>query len=117
MAGALDLRDAESVPAELAHLYGLAGRSATQAQDEARRGLQTLADAWPEVLAQMIRRALQQAFLEALPAYWLRRAEQMQEIGTPWGWEAAAACRRHAWLLATQGLSQDLDAEIAEAVN
>lgn len=103
------------LPAELAHLYGVGGVSQTRVTAASRRGLVALRNAWPEVLTQMIRRAIQQAFQEALPAYWLRRSEQLAEVGTPWADAAALSCRRHAWLLA-QGLPDDVLAEIDDVM-
>lgn len=93
-------------------MFGLGGVSEVEAAQGARRGLQALTDAWPEVLAQIIRRALRQAFFEALPAYWIRRAEELEAVGTDSAWVSAAECRRHAWLLA-----QELPPEIAEAID
>lgn len=49
---------------------------------------------------QFSRRVLQDALAEALPAYWLRRAEVFDQVGTAAADEIALACRRHAELLA-----------------
>lgn len=103
---------ASVLPAELAHTYGVGGVSRTQANAAARRGLMALREAWPEVLAQMMRRALQQALQEAVPDYWIRRAEYLEQVGTEWADGAARNCRRAAWLLATEGLSDDVLAEL-----
>ncbi len=102
---------ANSLDAERAHLYGVGGVSHTEARLQVRRGLQTLSDAWPDVLVQIIRREIQQAFLEALPAYWCRRAETFEAVGTPTADASTRACRRHAWLLA-EGLPHDVAAEL-----
>lgn len=83
---------------------------------QVRRGLQVLADAWPEMFAQIVRRALAQAFLEGTVAYWLRRAETFEAVGTASADESAKSCRRHGWLLA-QGLPHDLAAEVDEALD
>lgn len=98
------------LPAELAHRFGL-GVSQTDLAAASRRGLASLRECWPEVVAQSLFRALQQALLEALPAYWCRRAEVFERVGSASADSAAVACRRHAWLLA-QGLSPDLAAEL-----
>lgn len=82
----------------------------------ARRGLASLAESLPEMWARIGRRAIQQAVYEALPTYWLVRAERLEQVGTPWADEAAANCRRHAWLL-SQGLPDDLAAELDEVLD
>lgn len=105
--------DAASLDAAQAHTYGVGGVSQAEALAQARRGLQALSGAWPEVLAQVIRRAIQQAFLEALPAYWCRRAEVFESVGTASADASARACRRHAWLMA-EGLPLDFAAEVDE---
>ncbi len=64
-----------------------------------------------DLLARVLVRATQQAFLEALPSYWLGRAEQLEAVGTSWADAAAANCRRHAWLLA-QALPDEVSQEI-----
>lgn len=102
-----------SLPIEHAHLYGVGGVSQAGARMQVRRGLQSLSDAWPDVLVQIIRREIQQAFLEALPAYWCRRAETLEAVGTATADASARACRRHAWLLA-DGLPHDVAAELDE---
>ena len=104
---------ANSLDAAHAHTYGVGGVSQTEARMQVRRGLQSLSDAWPDVLVQIIRREIQQAFLEALPAYWCRRAETFEAVGTATADASARACRRHAWLLA-EGLPHDVAAELDE---
>lgn len=86
--------------------------SQTQLRDLNARGLSSLSSVWPALVEQMLRRAIQQAFTEALPSYWLRRAEQLEAVGTAWAEGAAVACRRHAWLL-----SQGLPEQVADELN
>ncbi|WIY81777.1 hypothetical protein [Propionimicrobium sp. PCR01-08-3] len=63
----------------------------------------------PDLAERLSLSVLVDALREAMPAYWLRRAEQLESIGTPFADGAAAECRRHAWLLA-----QMSSAEVAE---
>jgi hypothetical protein len=56
------------------------------------------------MLQQAAQRLVQQTLAEALPATWLRRAEQFEAVGTAAADETARACRRHAWVLSTAGL-------------
>lgn len=46
------------------------------------------------------RRILQEAIKESTVTHWLRRAAELEAVGTPWADGAALECRRHAWLLA-----------------
>lgn len=46
------------------------------------------------------RRILQEAIKESTVNHWLRRADELEQVGTPWADDAALECRRHAWLLA-----------------
>lgn len=96
-------------PAEQAHLFGLDVDGYG-----CRRWARTLTN---EQAAEMVQRfavrCVQQAFEEALPVYWIRRAQELERVGTPWADATAVACRRHAWILATTGMPGD----IAEAVD
>lgn len=47
----------------------------------------------------IFRRWLQDVMTEATAAYWLRRADQLDKIGTDWSAEAAQACRNHARMM------------------
>lgn len=105
----------EILPIEQAHLFGV-GVSQTERRALARRGLAQLRDVLPDLVEQLARRCVQQAIEESLPTYWLARAERLEEVGTPWADEAAVACRRHGWLLATAGLPADLEAELTEGL-
>ena len=49
---------------------------------------------------QLVRRILQESIKELTVAHWLRRADELEQVGTPWADDAALECRRHAWLLA-----------------
>lgn len=104
------LSDPHAIPIDRADQFGR-GLSQTEAYAANRRGLVALRDAWPDVVAQILSRALRQGFLEALPAYWLRRAETLEAVGTPAADESARTCRRHAWLLA-QGLPEAVAEEV-----
>lgn len=97
--------------AEHAHLFGI-GVSQTERNALSRRGLASLAECWPQVVAQMAVRAAIQALTEALPLYWIRRSEELEQVHTAWADDAAMACRRHAWILTTEGLPPDLVAEV-----
>lgn len=59
-------------------------------------------------------RLLQDALTEAIPHYWLRRATQLEAVGTEDCDLAALNCRRHAALLAEQPI--DYTDEIQEAL-
>ena len=48
----------------------------------------------------LARRILQEAIKESTVTHWLRRADELEQVGTPWADDAALECRRHAWLLA-----------------
>lgn len=52
----------------------------------------------PEHLEHFRHRVLQDAIAEATAAYWTRRAEQFEAVGTPGCDEIARACRNHARL-------------------
>lgn len=93
------------------HLFGV-GMSQTDRDALNRRGLASLAQAWPAVLEQLARRFLQDAVASALPGYWLGRAERLEAIGTEWADGAAKSARRHAWLLATCGAPGDVLASV-----
>ena len=109
---ALESVAADSIlDAEHAHLFGV-GMSELGRRAAVRRGLASLSECWPQVVDQIARRAVQQALAEALPSYWLTRAERLEQVGTEWADGAAVACRRHAWILATEGLPPDLVAEV-----
>lgn len=92
-----------SISADRAHEYGR-GRPV----GPSRPSVQMLADL-PDLAERLSLSVLVDALREAMPAYWLRRAEQLESIGTPFADGAAAECRRHAWLLA-----QMSSAEVAE---
>jgi len=49
---------------------------------------------------QLVRRILQESIKELTVNHWLRRADELEQVGTRWADEAALECRRHAWLLA-----------------
>lgn len=44
-------------------------------------------------------RVLQDALAEATSSYWLRRAVELEAVGTPTADASALACRRHATLV------------------
>lgn len=116
LAGREDLAADSNLSADQAHLYGV-GMSELARRAVARRGLASLAECWPQVVAQMARRSAQQAISEALPMYWTRRAEEMEKVGTAWADGAAVACRRKAWISATCGPSPDLVAEVDDVLD
>jgi hypothetical protein len=70
------------------------------------------------------RRAVQQAIMEVLPEYWLRRARDFAAVGTPECDLIANNCVNHARLLADEfgaidpepwpGFDEDLDLVLAE---
>lgn len=95
------------VTAEEAHRYGV-GISETHRYNITQRGLASLMEVMPDFLDQVARRAIQHGLQEALPPYWLRRAETFEKVGTPTADETAKACRRHAWLLATHGIGDEI---------
>lgn len=103
-------RRSARLPAEQAHLFG---RDVNP--NGSRQWLRTLTDQEAaEMLQRFAVRCLQQAFEEALPIYWIRRAEQLETVGTPWADQTAIACRRHASILSTTGLPPHIAAEISE---
>lgn len=53
-------------------------------------------------------RAIRQALLEAMPEYWERRARDFDFVGTDDAKLTADTCRRHAWLLRTNGDMTDV---------
>lgn len=61
-------------------------------------------------------RVLQDALAETLPAYWQRRAVALQAVGTDQAAGAALACRRHAWLLAREGVPEHMLRELLQAL-
>lgn len=108
--------DARTIlPVDRAYEFGR-GVSVTERRVLARRGLAQLRDVLPDLVEQLARRCVQQAVEEALPTYWLARAERLEQVGTAWADAAAIACRRHAWLLA-QGLPAAMEAELTEALD
>lgn len=63
-------------------------------------------------------RVLQDALNEAMPRYWLRRAEQFAAVGTPRCDAIATACRNKAAFLAMYpplGIEPDVWAALKEA--
>ncbi len=96
--------------ADRAHEFGV-GMSQTEIRALNRRVLARLGDDLELMLAQAARRCVQQVFTEALPAVWLRRAEQFEAVGSTSADESAKTCRRHAWLLA-EGLPHEVAAEL-----
>ena len=70
-----------------------------------------------DYLEQFTLRLLQHALDEATAAYWRRRAEQFEAVGTPSADATALACRRHAGLLdETRGQGTDVADHFGEAV-
>lgn len=102
------------LPADRAHLFGV-GMPVTERRALSRRALVSLREALPDLVEQLARRCIQQAVEEALPTYWLSRAEALEAVGTPAADEAARQCRRHSWLLA-QGLPDGIAAEVDEVL-
>ena len=98
---------------EHAHEFGR-GWSATDRAALNRRVMRQLGDGLELILRQAARRFIQQTLAEALPVTWLRRAEQFEQVGTPAADEMARNCRRHAWLLASDGLPDGYAAEVAD---
>ncbi|GAA2184686.1 hypothetical protein GCM10009785_33600 [Brooklawnia cerclae] len=70
----------------------------------------------PDLVQTMALAVIVDAFREALPAYWCRRAAELETVGTPWADEAAEQCRAHAWLIANFGLPDGLIDELDAAV-
>jgi len=93
---------------EDAHLFDT-GASSSRAAVGALLALPDLAD-------KLALSVLVDAFREALPAYWVRRARELEAVGTEWAAAAALEARRHAWLVATYGLPDGLIGELAEGV-
>lgn len=62
--------------------------------------------ALPDLAYRLSLSVLVDALREATPAYWVRRAEALEAVGTPSGDDAARECRRHAWLLAQMTADQ-----------
>jgi len=85
---------------EDAHLYDT-GASPSRAAVSALQALEGLAErlTW-SVLADALR--------EGTAAHWVRRARELETVGTPWADEAAREARRHAWLIATYGVGDEL---------
>lgn len=104
----------EILPIEQAHLFGRGVSQAEVRQASARVLAQLVTD--PGFWDRVARRVILAAVAEALPSTYVRRAEGLEQIGTVWADEAAVACRRHGWLLATAGLPDDLEAELAEGL-
>lgn len=65
-------------------------------------------------LAHFRARVLQDAFAEAMPAYWRRRAGAFAAVGTEECYEVAATCRLHAEVLEQTGLLEHLLVELLE---
>lgn len=99
-----------SLDAEHAHEFG---RGMSQAERDAlnRQALRQLGDDLELMLRQAARRFVAETLTAAFPGTWLRRAEQLEAVGTPAADEAAKAARRHAWLLAG-GLPLDIVEEV-----
>ena len=108
--------DKAILDAEHAHLFGV-GMSELTRRAVTRRALASLAQCWPQVVEQMARRSAQQAMVEALPTYFLRRAEELEQVGKVWADRTALACRRKAWIMATSGPSPDLVAEVDDVLD
>lgn len=98
--------------AEHAHEFGR-GMSQTERDALNRRALRGMGDQLELMLRQAARRFIAETLTAAFPSTWLRRAEQLEAVGTPAADEAAKAARRHAWLLA-QGLPDDVASEVDE---
>lgn len=103
----------DDLPPELAHLYGLNMR-ATEVRAIGRRVFRQLAASGEleQLIANVWRRVVLEALQEALPGHWLARAEELERAEA---WDAAVACRRHAWLL-SQGLPVDVADEVDAAL-
>jgi|GEM_PF-2012929 len=97
-----------SLPAELAHEFD-AGVSPSRAVVGALLALDDLAE-------RLTLAVLADAFREALPAYWCRRARELEATGTPWSAAAALECRRHGWLIDRFGLPDELLGELRAGV-
>lgn len=108
---AADAYDTPILDAEHAHLFGI-GMSQTERAALNRRGLASLREVWPAVLERMLRRFLQDAIASQLPGVTLKRAEELERVGTPWADAAAKALRRRAWLQATCGPTDDVMADV-----
>lgn len=65
----------------------------------------------------MAKRFILDQFPAALAAHWRRRAEVFDEVGTETADATALACRRHAWLIETYGISPRLAAELDEQMD
>ncbi|MGC3953418.1 MAG: hypothetical protein QM804_04050 [Propionicimonas sp.] len=102
---------------ENAHLFGLQRPTAAEHRSMQRRAMASLLTEPDQFWQQVARRVIQEVLAEALPDTWLRRAEQFQKVGTPSADEAAKNCRRHAWLLATRGMPDDLASEVEEVLD
>jgi hypothetical protein len=93
---------------EAAHRFGL-GFSETKRRQLAAKALTELTRSLGDDFArQIMHRAIQQAVDEALPSYWLWRSEAFEQVGTPDADATAVACRRHAWLLAHPGTTEEM---------
>lgn len=99
---------------ENAHEFGRGVSQVEVHRASARVLAQLVTD--PGFWDRVARRVILAAVAEALPSTYVRRAERLEQIGTAWADEAAMACRRHGWLLATAGLPDDLEAELTEAL-
>lgn len=64
-----------------------------------RTRLRVRTDLIAEYAEHIALRIIQEAIKEASVDHWLRRADELERVGTPWADEAALECRRHAWLL------------------
>jgi len=62
-------------------------------------------------------RVLQDAIVEAVPAYWRRRATVFDQVGTPACDDIATACRRHANLVEQTGLAADVLVELVDELD
>lgn len=99
--------------ASTAHEFGV-GFSAAAIAAANRRVLASMGENLELLLQQAARRFVEDTLQSALPATWLRRAEQFEQVGSESADAAAHQCRRHAWILASaESLAGDLSAEVA----
>jgi len=72
--------------------------------------------ALPDLADKLALSVLVDACREALPAFWCRRARELETVGTSWADEAALEARRHAWLIDAFGLPDGLLGDLRAGV-